>query len=776
MRRALLLAGLVLAASTPASAQRRAVPDPAAVLGFEPGTDRKLVDWDPVVAYFHALAAASDRVVVREIGRTTDGAPFIVAFISSPANLARLHTIRDIQRRLADPRLEPSRAGVERLIRRGTVVVLITAGAHSTEVGGVFTVLRLAHHLATQSSSEVLGILDRTVIILVPSLNPDGVSIVARWYTQTLGTAAEGSAPPELYNRYTGHDDNRDWYALTQVETRLVVDSVYDVWHPQVTLDLHQQGRTASRIFVPPYLDPVEPNVDPLLVAGDNALGLAIAWRMTADGFRGVATHTLYDAWTPARAFQHYHGAVRILTETASADLATPVTIPFDSLRPAAGLDPRVASWNFVAPWPGGGWSLSDIIRYQSASAMDLLEQVASDRERWLRNARQVVERAVHGWDGWPYAFVVPASGQNPAALATLLQIFRHAQVEVRAALGAFSIGRERFFPGSYVILLRQPYAAFAKAMLERQSYPDLREYPGGPPRRPYDVTAHTLPLLLGVRVLAVADSLPIGLSPPITAPTPVYRAQGLSADDAVRRAAGPRIAIYRSYAAPADEGWTRWLFDTWRIPYQSVTDSAVRAGGLADRFDAIVLPSQDPSAVLSGLPPDLYPARYAGGLGAAGVQALRDFVDGGGTLIALNRSCDFAIGALDLPVTDALLDLPRRDFYAPGSILRLQLDPDEPLAAGMPQNGIAWFEGGPAFDVRDPSRVRVVANYPADADDVLLSGWLLGAAKLAGKAALVEVRRGRGRVILFGFRPQYRGQSLATYPLLFNALRSATR
>ena len=401
---------------------------------------------------------------------------------------------------------------------------------------------------------------------------------------------------------------------------------------------------------------------------------------------------------------------------------------------------------------------------------------MASDRERWLRNARQVVERAVHGWDGWPYAFVVPASGQNPAALATLLQIFRHAQVEVRAALGAFSIGRERFFPGSYVILLRQPYAAFAKAMLERQSYPDLREYPGGPPRRPYDVTAHTLPLLLGVRVLAVADSLPIGLSPPITAPTPVYRAQGLSADDAVRRAAGPRIAIYRSYAAPADEGWTRWLFDTWRIPYQSVTDSAVRAGGLADRFDAIVLPSQDPSAVLSGLPPDLYPARYAGGLGAAGVQALRDFVDGGGTLIALNRSCDFAIGALDLPVTDALLDLPRRDFYAPGSILRLQLDPDEPLAAGMPQNGIAWFEGGPAFDVRDPSRVRVVANYPADADDVLLSGWLLGAAKLAGKAALVEVRRGRGRVILFGFRPQYRGQSLATYPLLFNALRSATR
>jgi hypothetical protein len=779
MRRAIVITSLaLLAAATPLAAQRRTVPAPSSVLGFVPGADRKLVAWERVVAYFRALDAASARVKVREIGHTTDGAPFIVAFISSPANLVQLPALADIQRRLADPRLVRDSAGVERLMRRGRVFVLVTSSIHSTEVGGFLSPLEIAYRLATGTSPEIRAILDRTVVMLVPSLNPDGVSIVTRWYDQTLGTGAEGTAPPELYNRYTGHDDNRDWYAFTQVETRLVVDSLYDVWHPQVELDLHQQGRDGSRIFVPPYLDPVEPNVDPLLVAGDNALGLAIAWRLTAEGFTGVAVNALYDAWSPGRAFAHYHGAVRILTETASANLASPVTVPRDSLRPDAGLDPRTASWNHVAPWPGGSWALGDIVRYQTASTTALLDQVAVSREEWLHNARRVAERAVRGWDGWPWAFVIPTAGQNPQALGTLLEIFRHAQVEVRAALGTFTIGRERFYPGTYVVVLRQPYAAFAKAVLERQTYPDLREYPGGPPRRPYDVTAHTLPLLLGVRVLALADSLPVVLSAPLATAPPVYRAAGLANEIPNQHPSTEpvRAAVYRSYAAPPDEGWTRWVLDTWKVPYQSVADSAIRAGNLAAQFEAIILPSQDPRAILSGLPAERYPARFAGGLGAPGVQALRDFVDAGGTLVALNQACDFVIGALDLPVSDVLLDVPPRDFYGPGSILRLQLDPDAPLSAGMPTQSIAWFESGPAFDARDPSRVRVVARYPVDPGDVLLSGWLLGASRLAGKAALVEVRRGRGRVILFGFRPQYRGQSLATYPLLFNAIRSAQR
>ncbi len=771
MRRPSLACLLLLAVGAATAAAQRPVPAPAAFLGFEPGTERRLVEWDSLVRYFRALDAASARVSVRDLGRTTNGAPFLAVFISSPANLARLPALAAVQRRLADPRTVRDSAESARLMAQGRVFVLITSSIHSTEVGGFFAPLRIAHRLATSRDPADLAVLERAVVILVPSMNPDGVSIVSRWYNETLGTPAEGTAPPELYHPYVGHDNNRDWYAFTQVETQLVVDSLYGVWHPQVTMDIHQMGALGARIFVPPYLDPVEPNVDPLIVQSVNALGLDIARRLTLDGLTGVSVNATYDAWTPARAFQHYHGAVRILTETASAQLATTVTVPAESLRAGPGLrDPRASAWNFVAPWTGGRWTLADIVRYQTAGAMAMLGHVARHHDEWKLTSFRVLQRAVRGWEGWPYAFVIPAGGQDATALATLLRILRRGQVELRVAREPFTLGGTRYPPGTWVVVLRQPYAAFAKALLERQQYPDLREYPGGPPARPYDVTAHTLPLLLGVRVVTATESLAVALAEPAEFPEPVFRAAGLSNG---RTSPGVRLGVYRSWAASMDEGWTRWVLDTYGIPFESVTDSIARAGSLGGRYDAVILPEQSPRAIIEGLS-RRYPARYTGGLGQTGVQALRDFVDGGGTLIAFNDACAFAIGALDLPVADALAALSSREFYAPGSIFRMRLDTTHPLAEGMPEETIAWFEGSPAFDVRDPARVRVVGRYPAAGSDVLLSGWALGAHHVAGKAALVEVRRGRGRVVLFGFRPQYRGQSLATYPLLFNAIRTA--
>ena len=746
------------------SAQR--IPTPRSVLGFEPGDDRKLADWQTLVRYYQALAAASDRMRYHELGHSTLGAPFVALVVSSPQNLRRLDYYRELNARLADPRGLRTPKDATTALKEAKTVVLITSGIHSNEVGGHLTPAILAYRLATDTSADTRAILDNVILWLVPSLNPDGVSIVTRWYNRTLGTPAEGTDPPELYHHYTGHDNNRDWYAFTQVETQLVVDSIHNVWHPQIVHDIHQQDTDGSRLFLPPYLDPVEPNVDPLLIDGVNALGTDMAWTLAGQGKTGIAINAVYDAWTPARAYQHYHGGVRILSEAASANLASPIDIPFDQLATRGrGFNPRERSWNFTNPWPGGRWTLRDIVTYQTEGAYALLENAARYRDRWLANFLTVEAHGVRGWKGWPYAYVIPRQHEDSAGLATLLGILHRGQVEVRTALHPITLGTQRFAAGSYVVVLRQPYAGFAKALLEPQRYPDLRLYPGGPPLPPYDVTAQTLPLLMGVTAVPSRDSLRIGLSPPVEPPVANLTYPGFAGPDV------PRIGLYRSYVAPMDEGWTRWLFDTWKVPYVSVVDSVMRAGKLRDKFDVILLPDESPHELLDGLPKE-YPAPYAGGLGADGVKALRQFVTDGGTLIALNDASRFAVEQLLLPVRNVLEGVADDEFYAPGSIFRMELDASDPITRGMPTQSIAWYESGPAFEVLDSSAVRVVGRYPGEADKVLLSGWVLHPERVAGRAALVEVKLGTGRVILFGFRPQYRGQSIATYPLLFNSLQ----
>ena len=744
------------------------IPTPRSVLGFVPGDDRKLADWATLVRYYQALAKASDRIEYRELGKTTLGAPFAMLVISSPQNMRQLETYRRLNVGLADPRSLRSTSDATAALRDGKAIVLITSGIHSDEVGGHLTPVLLAHRLATDTSSATRRMLNDVILLLVPSLNPDGVTIVSRWYNRTLGTPAEGTRPPELYHHYTGHDNNRDWYAFTQVETQLTVDSIYDQWHPQIVMDIHQQESDGSRLFLPPYLDPIEPNVDPLLVEGANALGTAIAWELTGEGKTGIAVNAIFDAWTPSRAFEHYHGGVRILVETASASMASPVNVPFDELAARArGFNPRERSWNFAAPWPGGRWSMRDITGYQTDAAYALLRNAARYRDRWLSNFLAIGWRGTRGWKGWPYAYVIPRQRQDSIALATLLGILDRGQVEIRTTLQPLTLGGQRYSAGSYVVVLRQPYAAFAKALLEPQRYPDRRLFPGGPPQAPYDVTAHTLPMLMGVTVAVAQDSLRTPLSGRVDPPraTPGY--PGFGGEDA------PRVGLYRSYAESMDEGWTRWVFDTWGVPYVSVVDSVVRAGELKEKFDVVVLPDQSTLELLNGLPTHVYPEPYTGGIGKEGVREIRQFVEEGGTLVALNDASRFAVEQLLLPVRNVLEGVPDDEFYAPGAIFRLELDTRHPVARGMPEQTIAWFEDGPAFDVLDSSVVRVIGRYPADPDKVLRSGWVLHPKRVAGRAALLDVRLGQGRVILFGFKPQYRGQSLATYPLLFNSLRA---
>jgi hypothetical protein len=744
----------------------RLPPDPpAAHLGFRPGEDRRVADWSQVTTYLEALARQSDRVRLDTIGRSTLDRPMVLLTITDPANQARLGTIRSAQAKMADPRRIEDPQRRQELLRDGRLVVLITSAIHPTEVGGTLAPLNLAYRLASTTDSNLLRVLRECVVLIVPSLNPDGVDMVADWYRESLGTPWEGSPPPALYHHYTGHDNNRDWYSFTQVETRNVVERVYNVWHPQIVHDMHQQGTHGSRFFVPPWTDPVEPNVDPLLMAATNALGTAVAWDLLLQGKKGVVVNALYDAWSPSRAYAHYHGAVRVLSETASARLATPIEVPAAEIQSVGGDGRPGPSWNHPAPWPGGRWTLADILDYMESGALALLNSAVASREAWLDNFVSVGERAVAGWPAWPRAWVVPAGQGNEAGVSELARVLRTGAVEMSIATSELTSGESRWAAGSLVIEMRQPYAAFAQMLLAPQAYPGTLQYPGGPPRAPYDVTAHNLPLFLGVRAEPVRR-LPRGslvrmeeeLEPPVR-----YVA-GLSGQP------GVLVGLYQPSVPATDEGWTRWLFDGYQVPYAALRDQQIRQGDLSRRFTSIVLPSVEPSVLDEGWAAGSMPVEFTGGLGSAGAQELRAFVEAGGTLVALGRSAAWAAERLDLPVVDRLRGQPSDVFLAPGAQVSLRVDTATAIGRGMPPQTAAWLEGGAAFDLPASSPALVVASYGRRPR--VLSGWVHGVNSLAGASAVVQVPLGAGTVVLFGIDPQQRGLSMTTFPLLFNALR----
>ncbi|MBI1789920.1 MAG: peptidase M14 [Acidobacteria bacterium] len=757
------------------------IPTPRTHFGHDIGVDRVLLDWEKVVGYFQLLQKSSPRIKVEELGKTTGGRPFIAATIAAPDTLQNLGRYIDIQRRLADPRLTPE-PQMEDLVKQGKSVVLITCSIHSTEVASTHTAVEFAYRLLSQDTPRFRAILENTIFILVPSLNPDGVDIVTQWYRKTMGTPFEGSSPPELYQKYVGHDNNRDWYMFTQPETRLTISKLHNVWRPHIVYDVHQQGQTGSRLFVPPWLDPVEPNVDAILVQEMNHIGTGMALDLTAAGKPGVNVHGSYDFWTPARHYQSFHGGLRILTESASARLATPVTIPREKLDVnALGFNPQERSWNHPEPWPGGEWRLRDIIDYQLIAFESCLYQAALRRLDLQRNFYSVAKRQVERKS--PYAFLIPAQQRDPGATRRLVETLVFGMVEV-----------EIDNDGSRRIRMGQPYGGWAKALLERQKYPDLRMYPGGPPRRPYDVTAHTLPLLMGVDVRTLEQPLD-RLSIVPAAPTSRARLSGSDTDswqavNQIWKQGGsvfretktgdfsstnlgpgwkplkrPRIGLYKSHTPVMDEGWTRWVLEQFEFQYSSLGNKEIQAGGLIKQYDVLVFPDQTAVSIAEGFHAGAMPEEYTGGLDKKGAAALQEFAAAGGTLIFLNHAAEYATDHLGLRAKNVLKGVGSREFYCPGSLLNVKLDTTHPLALGLPADIPIWAEASPAWETEE----RTVARYPDNG--ILASGWLLGDKLIARRSALVEAPMGKGRAILFGMRPQYRGQSYLTFKLFFNAL-----
>lgn len=842
-----LVAALLVGGLTTRATAADQIPAPESVIGFKVGADRRLADWVQIVDYFRKLDAASGRVKIDGEGKTTLGKPFLAVVITSETNMGNLEAIRQANLRLADPRgLSEDEAA--KILADAKTIIAHNHGIHATEVAAPQTSMELAHLLATSQDPRILEILDKTVIVMLPGHNPDGTQMVVDWYKKSLGTAWEGEEVPFLYHHYNGHDNNRDWYMFTQAESQATATLLYDRWKPQIVHDLHQMGANAARIFAPPYVDPWEPSVDPSLITATNTIGTYIAARLTAEGKAGVVVNAMYDGFSPARQYPVNHGGVRILTECASAKMATPIDLRFEQLGVGIGYDAKKTSWNFPFPWKGGAWRLRDIVDYQISASLALLEHGARNRDYWLSNFLAVNRRASARNE--PFAVVVKADQKDPVTAAKLLEVLKWNAVEIRRAKAAFTADGVSYPAGSYVISMQQPSSGIAKSLLERQKYPDIRQYPGGPPQRPYDVTAHTLPLLLNVDIATIkapftADletvaevsvakggvsgasgthlafghrnsdlmaayrlmkagvavswateaftasgkTYPAGtlLTPAASRAkaAPVFESLGVRAELVKFKPAPkmlalrtPRVGLYQSYVASMDEGWTRFIFDkSLNLDYTSLHDKDIRAGSLRAKFDAIILPDSTARQMIDGHPKGEMADEFAGGLGQEGVAALKAFVEAGGTLVAFNNATEL-LTQMGAPVKNVLAGFGGRrggggalgpdsaQFYCPGAILDAKVDLSHPLAAGLDERSIVWFEGAPAFEVTGG---KSVLSY--DSDNALLSGWLLGGKMLNGRSALVEAPMGQGKLVLFGFRPQYRAQSWATYIPMVNAL-----
>jgi hypothetical protein len=858
--------------STFATAQTETgiVPTPESVLGFAPGSDRQLMDYGQLVQYLHELAGVSPRIEMLEVGASPLGRPMYVAFISAPENIARLDELGAINKRLA---LEPSIPDNERaeLIRDGRVFVMETLSMHSGEVGPSQSLPIFAYRMATTEDPEILSRLDDVVLMMVPCHNPDGMDMVVENYREYLGTAYEGSRLPGVYHEYVGHDNNRDFIALTQEDTRVIAALYSTEWYPQVMVEKHQMGRTGPRYYVPPNHDPIAENIDEGLLNWSAVFGANLSRDMAADGLQGVASHWLFDDyWPGSTETSLWKNVISFLTEAASCRTGTPVFVEPTELKVRGkGLAEYKKGVNMLDPWPGGTWDLGDIVSYELSSMNSILATASRHRSEILQFRNDICRKQVEmGRSQAPYYFVLPQAQLDPGELEALIDLLQTHGVMVDRLNEATVVGDIHLKAGDFVVPLSQPYRSFIKEMLEDQRYPERHYTPGGELIRPYDITSWSLPRHMGVRAVQVdirseelesrlepvgedASSLEVKVPETTTAllfsssmnasyraafsalhngldvaraVNPINREDGtvlpagtfvISLDGAPAHAvaeivdgasvapvfhegesleellpvAMPRVALVETWFHDMDAGWTRYLFDSYGIPYEVLHPEDFEEAKLARDFDLIVFPGASKDVLTEGkrkrgdrYVSNDYPPQFRKPISKEGLGKLTAFIQSGGTVVSWGDSTGLFTDGLaspsgeedsdkiELPVRDVTESL--KDVSVPGAFLAVDFIADHPLTWGMPGQSGAFSRGAPVFATSIPTLDtdrRVIATYPER--DLLISGYLAGEKELQNRPVMVWVRAGKGQLVLFGFRPQFRGSTPATFKLVFNAL-----
>ena len=850
------IAILVLLFVLPSFTLAQDLPSPEDYFGFQMGADRKLARWDKLVEYYTTLGEASPRMNVVEAGPSTLGNPFLVLYISSPENLANLDALKEMNAILADPR-EASEEAVQQAISNGKVVMVQSFGLHSTEVAPSQTAAEFTWDMLTREDEEMMRILENTISIIIPCFNPDGNLIVTDWYNETVGTEYEGLRPPELYHHYIGHDNNRDAFMQNTIESVYGAEIMFREWVPQAYIDHHQMGAYTARLYVPPYAEPIRPHGDPLVWREMSWYGAHIAYKEEEAGKAGVVNAAIYSGWghfgfhwiTP------FHNIAGMLTESASALLATPLYVHPEQLQGSRQLPEYEAQTTFPNPWKGGWWRVRDIVEQQKISAMAALDIAARSRETVLRNMYlKSIRQTERGANGETKAYIIPTVQHDKLTADKMVNVLLGQGIHVERATEAFTHEGRIYEAGTHIVSMAQPKMGVIRWLLGRTFYPDnsyTRDRENNP-IRPYDMSTDNIAEYMGVRVDPVSTPVSVvstrvteKLAPEGTVQAgnagyllkgqfnDTFKAVNLLWDEgiAIRRVSQgidvlspgdfivpasvsaetatqiatstgvhfeplnldatsntveidrPRIAMYQRYlGGNMDEGWTRLLLERFGFPYTTVHDDDMTVDNLQNNFDVLILPDDNVDRMTGDHPdtrgydgpgPKAYPPEFQSGFGQAGVDAIDSFVKAGGTLVTFATASALPIQKFDLPVRNVVEGVPSKEFWSPGSTLRMIVDTNHPIGYGMPEKALGLFlRGNHAYEVIPSLNNHKITRVVSFIDrDIMQSGWLLGEQHIANKAAVLSVEHGEGRIELIGFRAQHRVQTHGTFKLVFNAL-----
>jgi len=500
-----------------ASLTAQDIPSPEDYFGFRMGADRKLARWDRLVEYYDLLDRESDRIQVVHMGESTLGNPFLSIFISSPENLANLDQIKRRNAILQDPRGH-SQAEIDDAVANGKVVFVQSYGLHASEVAASQGIAEITWEMATRTDDQMMEILDNTVAIMIPCFNPDGEIMIVDWYDQWLGTEYEGASLPYLYHYYIGHDNNRDAFMTNTVESEYGAEILFREWIPQGYIDHHQMGSYTARMAIPPYAEPIRPEADPLVWREMDWYGAYMGYKMDEAGLEGALGGAIYSGWghfgfhwiTP------FHNIAGMLTEGASAQLATPIYIQPDQLEGSRGFPEYEEQTTFPSPWPGGWWHVRDIVDMQKVATYSVLEMAAKSRETVLRNAYNKAHRQTErGMEGEIRAFVLPAEQHDPLTMQKLVNKLLGQGVTVERAPAEFVHEGRVYGAGSYVVSMAQPKRGLIRWVLGQTYYPDntFTRNRDGTPMRPYDLSTDNFAEFMGVRVDPVGSPVETNLS-----------------------------------------------------------------------------------------------------------------------------------------------------------------------------------------------------------------------------------------------------------------------